>query len=178
MASSLSNLVNNLSEGIRKIKRKYGHDDKNCETCRMKYKYCHYFVKHANFGNDLLEQKKCLCCNKNYQQKFCEKLKERFLGAYKFSNHDNSKFFYGCGKVFTLMNLWMIGKGSMRYYSVKKNIFIRYQKRNKANNKYMKDYNKNKGLLFLQYWDVNSLYGWDMLQRLVVNSFEWIEDTF
>ena len=32
MASSLSNLVNNLSEGIQKIKCKHGHDDKKCET--------------------------------------------------------------------------------------------------------------------------------------------------
>ena len=32
MASSLSNLVNNLSEGIKRIKCKYGHDDKNCKT--------------------------------------------------------------------------------------------------------------------------------------------------
>ena len=33
MVSSLSNLVNNLSEGVHKIKCKYGHDDKKCETC-------------------------------------------------------------------------------------------------------------------------------------------------
>ena len=39
MASSLSNLVNNLSEGIHRIKCKYGHDDKKCETCGIKYKY-------------------------------------------------------------------------------------------------------------------------------------------
>ena len=30
-------------------------------------------------------------CNKNYQHKFDEKLKERFFNAYKFSNHDNNK---------------------------------------------------------------------------------------
>ena len=30
MASSLSNLVNNLSEGIHRIKCKYRHDDKKC----------------------------------------------------------------------------------------------------------------------------------------------------
>ena len=39
MASSLSNLVNNISEGVHKIKCKYEHNDKKCETCRVKYKY-------------------------------------------------------------------------------------------------------------------------------------------
>ena len=34
MASWLSNLVNNLSKGIHKIKCKYEHDDEKCETCR------------------------------------------------------------------------------------------------------------------------------------------------
>ena len=91
MASSLSNLVNNLSEGIHRIKSKYGHDDKKCETCRIKYKYCECFLEYTNFKDDLIEYK-CLCCNKNYQQKFDEKLKERFFNTYKFSNHDNNKF--------------------------------------------------------------------------------------
>ena len=35
---------------------------------------------------------KCLCCNKNYQHKFDEKLKERFINTFKISNHDNNKF--------------------------------------------------------------------------------------
>ena len=38
MASSLLNLVNNLSEGIHRIKRKLGHDDKKCEACGITYK--------------------------------------------------------------------------------------------------------------------------------------------
>ena len=44
-----------------------------------------------NLQVDLIEYK-YLCCNKNYQQKFDEKLKERFFNTYKFSNHDNNKF--------------------------------------------------------------------------------------
>ena len=48
----------------------------------------------------------------------------------------------------------------------------------KANNSYMKDYDKNKELSYLKYWDANSLYGWGMQQKLLVNNFEWIEDTF
>ena len=35
MVSSISILVNNLSEGIHKMKCKYRHDDKKCETCGM-----------------------------------------------------------------------------------------------------------------------------------------------
>ena len=33
-----------------------------------------------------------MCCNKNYQHKFDEKLKERFFNTYKFSNLDNNTF--------------------------------------------------------------------------------------
>ena len=45
-----------------------------------------------------------------------------------------------------------------------------------ANNKYMKDYDKNRESWYLKYWDVNHLYGWEMSQVLPVNKFEWIED--
>ena len=47
----------------------------------------------------------------------------------------------------------------------------------KANNKYMKDYDKNKESSYFQYWDVNNLSGREMSQKLPVNNFEWIKDT-
>ena len=46
MASSLSDLVNNFAEGIHEIKGKYGHENKNCESCEINYKYCGCFLLH------------------------------------------------------------------------------------------------------------------------------------
>ena len=45
----------------------------------------------------------------------------------------------------------------------------------KANNKYMKDYDKSKESSYLKYWDVNNLYGWESSQKLPVNKLEWIK---
>ena len=47
----------------------------------------------------------------------------------------------------------------------------------RANKKYMKEYNKNKKLSYIQYWDVNNLYDWAILQKLPVKIFDWIKDT-
>ena len=47
----------------------------------------------------------------------------------------------------------------------------------KANNKYIKYYDKNEESRFLQYWDVNNLYGWLVSQKLWLNNFVWIKDT-
>ena len=41
----------------------------------------------------------------------------------------------------------------------------------------MKDYDKNKELSYIQYWDVNNLYGWAVLPKLPANNFKWIECT-
>ena len=45
MASSVSNLVNNRSEGNHKIKGIDQDDDKKYETCGSKYKYCKCFLE-------------------------------------------------------------------------------------------------------------------------------------
>ena len=42
IATSISNVFSNLSEGTHRIKCKYGHE--TCETCGTKYKYCTVFL--------------------------------------------------------------------------------------------------------------------------------------
>ena len=67
MATSLSNLVDNLTEGIHKIFLEY----ESVEDNSIKFK--------------------CIFCNKNYSNKFDEQLKTRFKNTFKFSNNDNNK---------------------------------------------------------------------------------------
>ena len=66
--------------------------------------------------------------------------------------------------------LLMVGKG------IRGGICSSVYRYTKANSKYMKSYDKNKESSYLQYWDVNNLYGWAMLQKLPVKHFEWIRD--
>ena len=65
VASSLSNLVNNLSKKKHNIKWKFWHGNKKCQTYGIKYKCCDCFLEYTNFKDDLVEYK-CLCCNENY----------------------------------------------------------------------------------------------------------------
>ena len=46
----------------------------------------------------------------------------------------------------------------------------------KANNKYMKKYDKNIESSYLTYLDVNNLYGWTMSKKVPVNGFKWEND--
>ena len=59
MASSLSNLVENLTEGINKIK---------CKDCDR-------FLGYQNVKDNLIKYK-CLSCNKDYLNKLDKKLKK------------------------------------------------------------------------------------------------------
>ena len=121
MASSLSNLASNPSKGLPRITCKLGHQDKKCETCGIKYKYCDFFLKYTNFRDDLIEHK-CLVSNKNCQTKFDEKLKDFLIHTNFLTMITISLFYYK--KVFILTNIWMIGKNSMKHYYLKKKTFI------------------------------------------------------
>ena len=77
MTSSLWNLVDNLAEGIHKIKCK----DRNC------------FLEYKSVNENLIKYK-CLSFNENYSNKIDEKLKKRFKNTFKFSNNDINKFIF------------------------------------------------------------------------------------
>ena len=62
MASLLSYLVDNLAEGIHKIK---------CKDCDC-------FLEYESINDNLIRYK-CLCCNKDYSNKLDEKLKKNDL---------------------------------------------------------------------------------------------------
>ena len=46
----------------------------------------------------------------------------------------------------------------------------------KANNKYMRDYDKNKEFSYIQYLDANNLYGKAVTEKLPVRGFRWMTD--
>ena len=45
----------------------------------------------------------------------------------------------------------------------------------KANNKYMKNYNKNIESSYIEYLDANNLHGWAMSEKLTVKGFNWVK---
>ena len=94
---------------IEKFINKYGIDDRTCKTCLIKYKDCDCFLEYSNFKDDLIEHK-CLSCKRNYQKMFDENLKKRFLRQTVFVIMMWISLFLYCEKVFTLINIWMIGK--------------------------------------------------------------------
>ena len=46
-----------------------------------------------------------------------------------------------------------------------------------ANNKYIKEYDQDKESSYLNYCVVNNVMDNVMLQKILVNNFEWIEET-
>ena len=45
----------------------------------------------------------------------------------------------------------------------------------KTNNKYMKNYDKNNEISYIEYLDANNLYRWAMSQKLSVKGFKWVK---
>ena len=75
MSTSLSILVNNLSEGL--------HNDK-CTDCKLHFDYSS--IK----DNQLIFR--CFRCKNNYEKDFNKELLKRFANTYKFYNKDLNKF--------------------------------------------------------------------------------------
>ena len=75
LASSLSNLVDNLAEGIHKIK----------------FQDCDCFLEYESVKANLIKYKS-LSCNKGYLKKLDEKLKKRFKNTFKSFNNDIFEF--------------------------------------------------------------------------------------
>ena len=75
MATSLSNFVDNLAEGVHKVK---------CKDCKC-------FPEHESVKDNLIKYK-FLYCNKDDSTKIDEELKTRFKNTCKFSNNDINKF--------------------------------------------------------------------------------------
>ena len=75
MASSLSNLVDNIAERIHKIK---------CKDCDR-------FLEHDCVKDNLIKYK-CLTRHKDYSNKIDKELKKRFNNTFKFPNNDINKF--------------------------------------------------------------------------------------
>ena len=46
----------------------------------------------------------------------------------------------------------------------------------KANNKYMKNHDKNKKSTYVEYLDANNLYGWAISKKLPVRGFKWLDN--
>ena len=73
MASSLLSLVDDLTEGIHKIK---------CNDCD-------FFLEYESVKSNLIKYK-CLSCNEDYSNKLDEKLKKWFKNAFKFSDNETT----------------------------------------------------------------------------------------
>ena len=116
MASSLSKLVDNLSEGI--------HNNKCCD-CGSNLDYIKTTAKPS-----FLERKneklilECYNCKQRYKKKLNKELIKRFTSTYSFCNNDLNKFILLLRKVFILTNIWIIGKDLMKLYCLVKNHFI------------------------------------------------------
>ena len=69
-----------------------------------------------------------------------------------------------------LTNIYMLQMLEKRIRSGIRHAIYQYAK---ADNKFMKDFNKNKESSYLTYWDACYLRGWTLFQKLTVDYYEW-----
>ena len=86
METSLSNLVDNFTEGIHKIK----------------YKYCDFFIEYDSVKVNSIRYK-WLFCNKDYSNKIDEELEKQFKHTFKFTNNDINKFIFSKKRCLSLL---------------------------------------------------------------------------
>ena len=106
MSTSLSNLVDNLTEEIHKTK---------CKDCDG-------FLEYESVKDNSVKYK-CLSCNKNYSNKIDEELKKRSKNTFNFSNNDINKFILLLRKgvyPYEYMDDW---ESLMKYHCLKKKNF-------------------------------------------------------
>ena len=109
MSSSLSNLVDNLSEGL--------HCDK-CIGC----KYCREYM---SVKDDQLIFR-CFECKTNYKKDFNRELLKKFANIFEFCNEGINKFALLLKKVLIIMNIWIVGKDLMKHHCLIKKLFIAF----------------------------------------------------
>ena len=106
MASSLSNLVDNLAEGIHKVK---------CKDFD-------YFLEYESVKDNLIKYK-FLSSNKDYSNMLDENLKKPFKNTFQFLIMISMNLFCCYEKLFVLMSTQMIGKNlTKQHYLKKKNL--------------------------------------------------------
>ena len=107
MSTSLSNLVNNLSEGL--------HNDR-CTECKSCLDYITTKDEQLIF--------RCFRCKKNYEKEFNKELIQRFANIYEFCNRDLNQFILLLRKgvcPYEYMNSW---KRFNETYCLTKKLFI------------------------------------------------------
>ena len=107
MSSSLSKLVDNLSEGI--------HNNK-CADCKSNLDY----IKTKN-EKLILE---CYNCKQRYRKKFNKELIKRFASTYEFCDNDLNKFVLLLRKGVCPYEYAILGKNLVKYHYQAKKIFI------------------------------------------------------
>ena len=107
MSSSLSSLVDNLSEGL--------HKDKCI--------YCKSYLDYVMFKDDQLIFR-CFECKNNYKKNFNEDLTNRFVNTYEYCNKDINRFICYEEKECIPMNAWIAGKDLVKHHFLIKKLFI------------------------------------------------------